>query len=125
MFKYCIRDVKLTNKVYDLIQRQGKGFSQKSIDLEHDVARIIEKQVPDWFLLIVKAHILLARLQNKIDEVQSKVRETFPPIKIEETFIPKSNNKARGYIKGSPLLKLSIKNLGLAQQIGERLMKLG
>ena len=71
--------------------------------MEHDVARIIEKQVQTGFLFdSEKAHILLARLQNKIDEVQSKVRETFPPIKIEETFIPKSNNKARGYVKGVP-----------------------
>jgi DNA polymerase-1 len=96
MLEYCIRDVKLLKKVYDLLQRQGKNFSQKSIDLEHDVARIIEKQVQTGFLFdSEKAHILLARLQNKIDEVQSKVRETFPPIKIEETFIPKSNNKVK------------------------------
>ena len=128
MLEYCIRDVKLLKKVYDLLQRQGKGFSQKSIDLEHDVARIIEKQVQTGFLFdSEKAHILLARLQNKIDEVQSKVRETFPPIKIEETFIPKSNNKSRGYVKGVPFTKVKYQefNLGSRQQIGERLMKLG
>ena len=128
MLEYCIRDVKLTRKVYDLLLRQGRGFSEKSIELEHDVSKIIEKQVQTGFLFDnEKAHILLANLQNKIDEVQSKVRETFPPLKIEETFIPKSNNKSRGYIKGQPFIKVKYQefNLGSRQQIGERLMKLG
>ena len=128
MLEYCIRDVKLTRKVYDLLLRQGRGFSEKSIELEHDVSKIIEKQVQTGFLFDnEKAHILLANLQNKIDEVQSKVRETFPPLKIEETFIPKSNNKSRGYVKGQPFIKVKYQefNLGSRQQIGERLMKLG
>ena len=128
MLEYCIRDVKLTRKVYDLLQRQGKGFSQQSIDLEHRVAEIIEKQVQTGFLFdLEKAHLLLAKLQKKIDDVQTKVRETFPPLKIEETFIPKSNNKSRGYVKGVPFIKVKYQefNLGSRQQIGERLMKLG
>ena len=42
-------------------------------------------------------------------------------------FVPKSNNKARGYVKGVPFTKVKYKefNLGSRQQIGERLMKLG
>ena len=68
MLEYCIRDVKLTRKVYDLLLRQGRGFSEKSIELEHDVSKIIEKQVQTGFLFDnEKAHILLANLQNKID----------------------------------------------------------
>ena len=128
MLDYCIRDVKLTQKVYDLLQRQGKGFSQKSIDLEHRVSEIIERQVRTGFLFdLEKAHLLHAKLQKKIDDVQNKVRETFPPLKIEETFIPKSNNKTRGYVKGVPFIKVHYQefNLGSRQQIGERLMKLG
>ena len=62
-----------------------------------------------------------------MNDLQNKVRATFPPLKIEEVFIPKSNNKARGYVKGVPFTKVKYKefNLGSRQQIGERLMMLG
>ena len=46
---------------------------------------------------------------------------------IEETFTPKVNNKARGYVKGVPFTKVSYQefNLGSRQQIGQRLINLG
>ena len=128
MLTYCIRDVKLLIQIYNLLMRQGKIFSEQSVDLEHKIAEIIEQQVSNGFKLdLEKAHLLLARLQAKIDDIQSKVRETFPPLKIEETFIPKSNNKSRGYVKGVPFIKVKYQefNLGSRQQIGERLMRLG
>ncbi len=128
MLRYCIRDVKLLIQVYTLLKRQSANFSKESIDLEHEVAAIIERQISYGFKIdIEKAHLLLARLQQKIDEVQTKVRETFKPLKIEETFIPKSNNKARGYVKGVPFIKVKYQefNLGSRQQIGQRLINLG
>ena len=128
MLRYCIRDVKLLIQVYTLLKRQSANFSEESIQLEHDVAKIIEQQVANGFKLnIEKAHIFLARLQEKIEETQEKVRETFKPIKIEETFTPKVNNKARGYVKGVPFTKVSYQefNLGSRQQIGQRLINLG
>jgi len=128
MLRYCIRDVKLLIQVYTLLKRQSANFSKESIDLEHEVATIIERQISYGFKIdIEKAHLLLARLQQKIDEVQTKVRETFKPLKIEETFIPKSNNKARGYVKGVPFIKVKYQefNLGSRQQIGQRLINLG
>ncbi len=61
MLTYCIKDVKLTIKVYNLLQKQGVNFSEQSINLEHDVARVIEKQINTGFLFDVeKAHLLLA-----------------------------------------------------------------
>ncbi len=128
MLRYCIRDVKLLIQVYTLLNRQGVNFSKESIELEHDVAKIITQQVSNGFLLDQeKAHLLLARLQQRIDEVQTRVRETFTPLKIEETFTPKVNNKARGYVKGVPFTKVKYQefNLGSRQQIGERLINLG
>jgi len=128
MLKYCIRDVKLLIQVYTLLNRQGVNFSKESIELEHEVAKIIEQQVSNGFLLDQeKAHLLLARLQQRVDEVQTRVRETFIPLKIETTFTPKVNNKARGYVKGIPFTKVKYQefNLGSRQQIGERLINLG
>ena len=59
--------------------------------------------------------------------LQLIVRKTFPPLKIETEFIPKSNNKTRGYVKGVPFTKVKFKefNLGSRQQIAERLVMLG
>ena len=128
MLRYCIRDVKLLIQVYTLLNRQGVNFSKESIELEHEVAKIIEQQVSNGFLLDQeKAHLLLARLQQRVDEVQTRVRETFVPLKIETTFTPKVNNKARGYVKGIPFTKVKYQefNLGSRQQIGERLINLG
>ena len=128
MLKYCIRDVKLLIQVYTLLNRQGVNFSKESIELEHEVAKIITQQVSNGFLLDQeKAHLLLARLQQRVDEVQTRVRETFVPLKIETTFTPKVNNKARGYVKGIPFTKVKYQefNLGSRQQIGERLINLG
>ena len=128
MLRYCIRDVKLLIQVYTLLNRQGINFSKESIELEHEVAKIIEQQVSNGFLLDQeKAHLLLARLQQRIAEVQTRVWETFTPLKIETTFTPKVNNKARGYVKGVPFTKVKHQefNLGSRQQIGERLINLG
>ena len=128
MLRYCIRDVKLLIQVYTLLNRQGINFSKQSIELEHRVARIIEQQVSNGFLLDQeKAHLLLARLKQRTDEVQTRVWETFVPLKIETTFTPKVNNKARGYVKGVPFTKVKYQefNLGSRQQIGERLIGLG
>ena len=128
MLRYCIRDVKLLIQVYTLLNRQGINFSKESIELEHEVAKIITQQVSNGFLLDQeKAHLLLARLQQRIAEVQTRVWETFTPLKIETIFTPKVNNKARGYVKGVPFTKVKHQefNLGSRQQIGERLINLG
>ena len=62
-----------------------------------------------------------------MNDLTKQVRKSFPPLKIEEEFIPKANNKARGYVKGVPFTKVKYKefNLGSRQQIAERLVMLG
>ena len=100
----------------------------QSIELEHKVAEIIQKQHESGFKLdIVEAYSLQAKFQEDMNDLTTTVRKTFPPLKIEEEFIPKSNNKARGYVKGVPFTKVTFKefNLGSRQQIAERLMLLG
>ena len=76
---------------------------------------------------VVGAHMLQAKFKEDMNTLQDKVRQTFPPLKIETEFIPKSNNKTRGYVKGVPFTKVKFKefNLGSRQQIGERLIMLG
>ena len=127
MLKYCRNDVDLTQRLYNFLIKRVKDFGY-SVELEHEVAKIIQRQHERGFKIdIVEAYQLQAKFQEDMNELQNKVRATFPPLKIEEVFIPKSNNKARGYVKGVPFTKVKYKefNLGSRQQIGERLMMLG
>ena len=127
MLRYCRNDVDLTEKLYSFLSRKMTDFG-KSIELEHKVAHIIQKQHEKGFMIdVVGAHMLQAKFKEDMNTLQDKVRQTFPPLKIETEFIPKSNNKTRGYVKGVPFTKVKFKefNLGSRQQIGERLIMLG
>lgn len=127
MLRYCRNDVELTERLYKFLMRKMTDFGE-SIDLEHKVAKIIQRQHEKGFLIdVVNAYGLQAKFQEDMNDLTTQVRKSFPPEKIEETFIPKVNNKARGYVKGQPFTKVKYKefNLGSRQQIGERLMKLG
>ena len=127
MLKYCRNDVDLTQRLYKFLSSRIKDFGD-SIKLEHKVAQIIQRQHERGFKIdVVNAYGLQAKFQEDMNELQNQVRATFPPLKIEEIFVPKSNNKARGYVKGVPFTKVKYKefNLGSRQQIGDRLMRLG
>ena len=127
MLTYCRNDVELTERLYKFLISKTKDFGQ-SIELEHRVAQIIQKQHERGFKInVVEAYELQSKFQEDMNDLTTKVRQTFPPMKIEEKFIPKSNNKARGYVKGVPFTKVKYKefNLGSRQQIAERLMLLG
>jgi len=90
MLEYCIRDVELNLAVFKYLQQEGKGFSKKSVVLEHEVSRILDKQREDGFLLDQqKADILSAELRERQAEIEEEVRKIFKP-KIEEiVLIPK------------------------------------
>ena len=127
MLKYCRNDVELTERLYKFLIRKVVDFGE-SVQLEHDVARIIQAQHDKGFKLdIVNAYGLQAKFQEDMNDLTTKVRKTFPPLRLEEEFIPKSNNKSRGYVKGVPFTKVKYKefNLGSRQQIAERLVMLG
>ena len=127
MLKYCRNDVELTERLYKFLIRKIADFGE-SVQLEHDVARIIQTQHDKGFKLdIINAYGLQAKFQEDMNDLTTKVRKTFPPLRLEEEFIPKSNNKSRGYVKGVPFTKVKFKefNLGSRQQIAERLVMLG
>ena len=90
MLDYCIRDVELNLEVFKHLQKEGKGFSVKSVLLEHEVSEILERQTRHGFLIDQeKAYLLLAQLRERLGEVEEDVRKIFKP-KIEEiVLIPK------------------------------------
>lgn len=104
MLEYCIQDVEVTHSLYKKIEL--KGYSQQAMDLEHAVAEIIYQQETYGFSFDVeKANTLYNELNVRRYEIEEQLQKLFPP-KIEKTpFIPKVNNKAKGYVKGEIFYK--------------------
>jgi DNA polymerase I len=122
MLAYCEQDVRVTLQLFQLIQKQN--YAESAFKLEHDFALAINKQVRAGFPFDVDACLdLVDDLRAKKDELHAKVMEVFPPIKHETVFVPKVNNKSRGYVKGEPFNKVTYHkfNPGSRQQIVSRL----
>ena len=66
---------------------------------------------------------MIDQLQQRKQELETELKQVFPPIEHEEWFVPKVNNKNRGYVKGVPFRKVRQEefNPGSRQQIVERL----
>ena len=116
------------HKVYNHLKLEGKSFSDHSLRLEHDIRSVVSKQEKNGFYLDQqKAMELRAKLEDQAEDIEKNAHKTFPPLQREEEFVPKVNNKTRGYVKGAPFTKVSYDELNLAsrKQTAERLMMLG
>ena len=141
MLEYCKRDVQLTEKVYQTITFELRNFSLESIELEHAVARVIQKQVENgWLLDVKKASLLLCTLKERLFSIQEEVKETFKPL---ATFVkevePKVKKDGSVSIVGlkflgdrwvdvcGPLSRIDYPefNLGSRQQIARHLQHFG
>jgi len=144
MLKYCSQDVRLNEYVYDRLLKDSALFSKDSIDLEHNVAEIIQEQHENGFAFDDQAAMtLLTNLQTRIEEVKEEVRQTFKPRLVDiKKVVPKlkkdktlsksglrtleySKIKLSGNMK--PFMRQELKkfNLGSRKQIGEYLKDLG
>jgi DNA polymerase I-like protein with 3'-5' exonuclease and polymerase domains len=104
MLDYCKLDVEVLELLYRKILEQD--YSPQALALEHDFQEIIIKQEDTGVLFDrEKAAELYAELSAKREELGKKLREVFPVRVVEETFIPKVNNKTRGYVKVVPYIK--------------------
>jgi DNA polymerase I-like protein with 3'-5' exonuclease and polymerase domains len=122
MAEYCRQDVTITHKLFQKIQQEN--YAQSALQLEHDFALAINQQIRAGFPFDVDAALdLVDDLRAKQVEFEAQLKEIFPPIKHETVFIPKVNNKNRGYIKGEPFTKVHFEefNPGSRQQIVDRL----
>ena len=142
MRTYCKRDVELLSKVHKRLQVELKGFSEESIELEHQVAHIVHQQVENgWLLDQGKVWDLLATLKEKKFELEDEVHTTFRPVaKAVREITPKINKDGTTskvglkYLGDDCLLlvggthtriEFEDFNLGSRKQIGERLVALG
>jgi DNA polymerase I-like protein with 3'-5' exonuclease and polymerase domains len=119
MLDYCIQDTLVTQKLYEHLTKEMKNdFSQKSIDLEHEVAIIIAEQERNGFKLDEKgATQLLCELKTKLDAIQVEMQSIFPA-RVESG---RTNKRT-----GKPLKDIITPfNPGSRQQIAERLQEKG
>ena len=122
MLDYCVQDVVVTTKLWKQIADQN--YQESAVKLEHDFALAINRQVRAGFPFDVDACLdLVDVLRTKQEELEVHLKEIFPPIRHESIFIPKVNNKARGYVKGEPFTKVRFEefNPGSRDQIASRL----
>jgi DNA polymerase I-like protein with 3'-5' exonuclease and polymerase domains len=117
---YCIRDVDVLEKTYVFLTNslESKGFSEESVELEHQVAAIIAQQERNGFKLdTVYATCLLTDLKTKMAGIYEQMQERWPP-KITTGRVHKRNGKPLDDI-------IEPFNPGSRKQIGEKLQELG
>lgn len=116
---YCARDTLVTAHLYKHLEKEMKnGYSQKSIELEHQVAIIIAEQERNGFKLDERgATELLCTLKTKLDAIKVEMESIFPP-KVESNRVHKTTGKALNDI-------ITPFNPGSRQQIAERLQEKG
>jgi DNA polymerase I-like protein with 3'-5' exonuclease and polymerase domains len=116
---YCIRDVTVLTRAFAHISTalDYKGFSQDSIELEHQVAAIIAQQERNGFKLdTIHATCLLTDLKTKMAGIYEQMQERWPPVTFER-FSEKTGKRLKDEIVTF--------NPGSRKQIGEKLQELG
>jgi len=119
MQDYCVRDVEVLEKVYNALlkEKEQYGFSQDSIELEHQVAIVIAKQERNGFRFdLPTAMVLLAGLKDKMVSIEASLQSIFPPIITERT-----SEKTGKRLKDD----VEVFNPGSRQQIAKRLQEKG
>lgn len=122
MLEYCIQDVNVTTKLWEHITKEN--YPEPALKLEHDFALAINKQIRAGVPFDVDACLdLVDDLRAKEAQLETQLKEIFPPIEHRTWFTPKVNNKTRGYVKGVPFEKVRREefNPGSRDQIADRL----
>jgi len=117
MLLYCKRDVDLTSKLMQHLETEGKGFSNDSIRLEHNVRAIIDQQEATGFALDVPyATAFMAKLEDESDQIERDLQEVFKPV-VHERVSEKTGKKLKDHVE--------IFNPASRKQIASRLMERG
>lgn len=141
MVEYCVQDVIATVAVYKRLLTELDGFAKESIELEHRVQTIVQRQIQHGWLLDQRAcydllAVLKERMLQLVEEVHKKftpkfkfVREITPKLKADGTFSVvglKFLGDAWEQVSG-PFSRVDLVefNLGSRQQIGEYLQDFG
>jgi DNA polymerase I-like protein with 3'-5' exonuclease and polymerase domains len=84
MLEYCQRDVELTRKLAQNLELEKKKFSNQCYNLERDIRIILDKQQKNGFAFdLMKAQLLLAKLEDEQHELERHAEEEFEPTIVE------------------------------------------
>lgn len=107
MQRYCEQDVVVTAKLLSCIRKHP--IPEQTIELEHKFAQILFLQEQRGVYFDKEKAINLAgKLIEDKERIERELKSAFPNEVKEETFIPKANNKTRGYVKGVPFTKKTV-----------------
>jgi DNA polymerase-1 len=80
MVSYCLQDIVVTEKLFDFMQDNVKGFSSFSIRIEHQMRSILDKMQQNGFYVdLERAHKLYVEIKNICDSYEGQIQEDFPP----------------------------------------------
>ena len=119
MVTYCIRDVELTSKVYDILTDEiiKNKISPEAVKLEYEVQVILSEMERNGFKLdIPYAQTLLCTIKTEMAQIEESLQEIFPPIITERT-----SEKTGKRLKDD----VEVFNVGSRQQIAKRLISKG
>ena len=115
MLDYNEQDVIVTKTLFNKLE--SCNYSQKAIELEHQVAWLMSKQERNGFPFHIDKAVGLEYALRKIQAMtQARLVKQIPRIP-DKVFIPKRDNKAKGYKKGVPIQRYKDFNPSSRKQI--------
>ena len=84
MLEYCIQDVQLNHKVYEILSKGISPKNQEAVDLEHQIAWVCREMQDNGFGFNKdEADALYVEINKRVEEIDQGLQEAFPP-KIKE-----------------------------------------
>lgn len=102
---YCRQDVVVTAKLYEMIKGHAR-FSMQAHLMEMEFKQYMLDQEREGFPFDVQAaQRLYAELVAERAGLEAELQAAFPPWHVYKDFVPKRDNKKKGYVKGEPFKK--------------------
>lgn len=115
MLNYCVQDVVVDKKLYEKLM--SKNYPSITLELEHQAQWLMAKQERNGFYFDKEnAEKLEATLRARHAELDFILRQIVPQIP-DKIFIPKRDNKTKGYKAGVPIQRYKDFNPNSRQQI--------
>jgi DNA polymerase-1 len=106
MGEYCVQDVNVTSILKEHFEELP--YSEEAIQLEHEFAKIIQRQVEYGFSFdIKKGQELYVSLLQRQEKLGKGLRKAYGSWYVSDgELTPKKSNKARGYTAGDKLTRI-------------------
>ena len=108
MLDYCVQDVVVTEALYAKLH--SKNYAEMAIQLEHEIQWLMTQQVRNGFHFNEgKAAVLYSTLSQRRADLERELKDFFGSWEVKlPDFIPKRDNKTRGYKAGVPVPRSKI-----------------